>query len=76
MKSFFIVLLLSFTFLQASELSITQGYAQDKDDACRISVEKVLKNNQESAIKTRCQCYRQDSRDWICYTYFKPQKND
>ena len=76
MKSFFLFFLFSFIILDASELSITQGYAQYKDDACRISVEKVLKNNQESAIKTRCQCYRQDSHDWICYTYFEPQKND
>ena len=72
----FLLFIFSILTLQATELSIMQGYAQDKDEACSLSVNKVLKRVDESAIKTRCQCYRQDSRDWICYTYYEQKKKD
>ena len=75
MKTIFFLMIPSL-FLTASELLITQGYAQEKDSACSLSVEKALKQVSEEAIKTRCQCYRQDSRDWICYTYYQKQKKD
>jgi len=52
----------------------TQGYAQYKSYACDLSVEKALKIGSEEDIISRCQCYKQDGNDWLCYTRIKVEK--
>ncbi len=61
--------------LAAQEVKTVQGYASSESEACEISVAKALKKADEDAIKSRCECYRQDGGDWLCYTdYIVPPK--
>lgn len=74
MKHFVFVLILTFNLHAEDQEKMTQGYAQYKSQACDLSVQKALKIGLEEDIINRCECYKQDGNDWICYTRIKVKK--
>ena len=74
MKALTLLTLLTLSILAEEKEKMTQGYAQYKSYACDISVEKALKIGVEEDIISRCECYKQDGNDWLCYTRIKVKK--
>lgn len=74
MKFLTLILLLTLSLFAEDKEKTTQGYAQYKSQACDISVDKALKIGIEEDIISRCQCYKQDGNDWLCYTRIKVKK--
>jgi len=71
MRLLIALLLLTLSLLAKDSEKTTQGYAQYKSYACDISVKKALKLGLEEDISSRCECYKQDGNDWLCYTTIK-----
>ena len=74
MKSSTLLFLLTLSLFAENKEKMTQGYAQYKSQACDLSVEKALKVGPEEDIISRCECYKQDGNDWLCYTRIKVKK--
>lgn len=74
MKQVLLLTLLMSLLFGAEGEKTTQGYAQYKSLACDISIKKALKFGLEDAISSRCECYKQDGNDWLCFTTIKSTK--